>query len=88
MSCNDRLLARHQWSRRVTHTESHPFCETDQWGRATFEDHVVCHAEFVCLSCGAVKEEGDCGCDQARADKCPVRLEHLAKIEQARGVSA
>lgn len=89
MGCNNHLLARHNWSRRVTHTASRPFRETDQWGRAILEDHVVCHAEFVCLACGAVREEGDCVCEGARGNQCAVRLDFIAKSgERARGVNA
>jgi hypothetical protein len=79
VGCNHQFLARHTWSRRVTHTESHPVEGTDQWGRRTVENHAVCHAEYVCQSCGEVRDEGDCLCDQARADQCPVRLDYLAR---------
>jgi len=83
VGCNHHWLARHHWKRRVTHTETGQFRETDQWGRATFNDHVVCHAEYVCQSCGAVRDEGECGCDRTRGNECPVRLEHLRLVDHA-----
>ncbi len=85
MGCSKHFLGikweRHNWIRQVNHTASRSFRESDQWGRAILEDHVVCHAQYVCVDCGAVRDGEECGCDQARADQCPVRLAWLAKPE-------
>jgi hypothetical protein len=84
MSCIKHFLAfrweRHAWDRRVTHTENLVFNGTDQWGRAIPVDQVMCHTEYVCRACGAVRDGGDCGCEPARATACDVRLAWLAKV--------
>ena len=80
MDCTRHMLGvtwqHHDWDRRVTATENHVSDETDQWGRANESTYVTCHAEKVCRSCGAVRDDGECGCDKARADQCAVRLAH------------
>lgn len=85
MSCTKHFLTfqwtRHNWKREVTHTEALTFKETDQWGRRFPADYVVCHARHVCQDCGAVREEGACGCDPAKAEHCKVRLDLLADID-------
>lgn len=93
MSCTKHFLTfqwtRHNWRRHVTQTESMTFRETDQWGRRFPSDYVLCHAQYVCEDCGAVREEGECGCDPERAVNCKVRLDLLAKAsEQEQGVRA
>lgn len=91
MNCVSHVLGirmeHHAWHRRVTATESRAFPETSIWGRPITNDHVFCHAEFVCERCGAVRDDGDCGCDEERGSKCPIRLEYLAKV-QAQSSSA
>lgn len=67
----------HNWKREVTHTDTLTFNETDMWGRQYRADHVWCHARLVCQDCGAVKDDGDCGCDAEEGARCKVRLAHL-----------
>lgn len=86
MTCTRHFLTfhwtRHHWRREVTSTESLTFRETDQWGRRFPADYVMCRARHVCQDCGAVREEGDCGCDPAKASHCQVRLDLLAQADQ------
>jgi hypothetical protein len=65
---------RHDWVRRVSATATHEMGAADMWGRAITHEHVTCHAEYVCASCGTVKAGEECGCDLARAEQCAVRL--------------
>lgn len=86
MSCTKHFLSfewtRHQWERQVTGTSRLSFQETDQWGRRFPSDYVMCQAQYVCRDCGAIREEGDCGCDPARAEHCKVRLDLLDKTAE------
>jgi hypothetical protein len=81
MSCTKHVLnlewPHHHWKRQVTHTETLTFHETDMWGRRYNADHVLCRAQLVCQDCGAVKDDGDCGCDLEEGARCPARLAHL-----------
>jgi hypothetical protein len=82
MSCSKHLLGlnwkQHTWERRVTHSESFYEPLTDMWGRRIATGHVTCHAEFVCRDCGAVRDDGECTCDEAKGELCPVRVQWLA----------
>jgi hypothetical protein len=86
MGCTKRLLMftweRHDWQRRVTATERATYADTNMWGRPTDAPHVICHAEYVCRACGAVKDDGDCGCDAERGDQCPARLALLEERQK------
>ena len=81
MSCTIHVLnlewPHHHWKREVMHTRTLTFNETDMWGRRYRADHVLCHARLVCQDCGAVKDDGDCGCDAEEGERCRVRLAHL-----------
>lgn len=83
MSCVKHFLGfkweRHSWHRRVTATEREAFPDTSMWGRPITNEHVICHAEYVCEHCGAVRDDGDCGCDAERGAQCPVRLAYLER---------
>lgn len=86
MGCTKHFLMfkweRHDWQRRVTATERPIYTDTSMWGRPTATPHVICHAEYVCQRCGAVKDEGDCTCDAARGDQCQPRLALLSELRQ------
>jgi hypothetical protein len=86
MSCTRRFLFfrwdRHAWDRRVALTTDWSARGTDMWSRAIPVDQVLCHTQYVCRTCGAVRDGTECGCDKAVADKCAVRLALLA---EARG---
>jgi|SwirhirootsSR3_FD_contig_31_27591316_length_504_multi_3_in_0_out_0_1 hypothetical protein len=68
----------HAWERQVTNSELLEVGTTDQWGRRIAQDYVLCHTQYVCRNCGEVRDDGECGCNRERADKCPVRLASLA----------
>ena len=86
MGCTKRFLMfkweRHDWHRRVTATERATYADTSMWGRPTSTPHVMCHAEYVCRNCGAVKDDGDCGCDAERGDRCPARVSLLEELQK------
>lgn len=88
MSCTKHLLGfrweRHAWRRRVTDTRHVWFKTSDQWGRWTELEQVMCHAEYVCDACGAVRDDGDCGCELAEGERCAIRLAWLRQAEQNR----
>jgi hypothetical protein len=93
MSCSKHFLGfqwtRHAWQRRVTLSEPRMSRTTDQWGRVVPVEHVVCHAQYVCRTCGAVRDDGICGCDPAHAEHCAVRVAWLAEArEQPQGAHA
>ena len=67
----------HSWNRRVTHTEYRTARGTDMWGRTIPVDEVICHTQYVCQTCGAVKAEGECACDVEKGELCPPRLKLL-----------
>ena len=71
--------AHHSWLRRVTATETVPTREPTMWGGGTNTTYVRCHTEYVCRECGKTREEGNCMCDTAVADDCPVRLAWIAQ---------
>lgn len=81
MSCSKHFLdlewPHHNWKREVTHTKTLSFSETNMWGRPYDAGFVSCHAQLVCQDCGAVKDDGDCGCDPEEGARCPARLAHL-----------
>ena len=81
MSCTRHFMnlewPHHHWKREVTNTETLSFMETDMWGRPFGVEHVWCHARLVCQDCGAVKDDGDCGCEPEYAARCKARLAHL-----------
>jgi len=52
------------------------------WGRVVRVDHVLCHTEYVCLDCGAVRDVSSCGCEPERAEQCAVRLAWLAQVAE------
>ena len=87
MSCNRSFLnvrwEHHSWRRRVTATETVPIRETTMWGGVANTTYVRCHAEYVCRECGKTREEGNCLCDGAVADHCPVRLDWIAQKNSA-----
>ncbi|MEZ5320096.1 MAG: hypothetical protein R2752_22030 [Vicinamibacterales bacterium] len=89
MNCTRHFLAfhwnHHAWNRRVTHTTSHTVRGTDMWSRAIPVDEVICTTQYVCRICGAVRDAGQCGCDQAVADACAGRLALLDR-QDASGV--
>jgi len=91
MSCTKHFLTfhweRHNWQRAVNYTARRAFRETDQWGRAVEFDDVVCHAQYICSDCGAIKDGEECSCEPDRAETCPVRVALLAE-EQARASEA
>jgi hypothetical protein len=78
---------RHKWQRRVTATEREFHGDTNMWGRPIFNPHVICHAEYVCERCGAVRDDGDCICDAEKGDRCAVRVARLNELK-ARGAQA
>jgi hypothetical protein len=88
MGCKKRFLMfsweRHRWQRRVTATERGTHADTNMWGRPTDAPYVVCHAQYVCEDCGAVKDDGECGCDAERGDRCPARVALLAELSEKR----
>lgn len=81
MDCAKRVLGvtwpHHDWMRRVTATREQVDYVTDQWGRRCEDTYVSCHAEYVCIRCGAARDDGECGCDKARAERCGVRLAYV-----------
>ena len=81
MSCTKHFLnlewPHHNWKREVTHTEALSFNETDMWGRRYGADHVRCHARRVGQDGGAVKDDGDCGCEPEEGARCRARLAHI-----------
>ena len=70
----------HKWQRRVVATEREWCRDTNMWGRPIVNPHVVCHAEYVCEECGAVRDDGDCICDAEKGDRCPVRVARLEEL--------
>jgi hypothetical protein len=72
-------FGRHDWHRRVSHADERILREYDQWGRPYFDRHVICHTEYVCHECGAVRDDGECTCEHARGDRCPIRLAWLGQ---------
>lgn len=87
MGCTKRFLMfkweRHHWVRRVSGTFTETETQPDMWGRQVDTDYVLCHAQYVCTECGAVRDGEECGCDPERADQCPARLAHLNKVADA-----
>ena len=85
MGCTRRIgpftFGRHKWQRRVTATMREFHGDTSMWGRPVSNPHVICHAEYVCEDCGAVKDEGDCICDAQRGDQCPARVALLDELK-------
>ena len=83
MSCTTRFLGmpfgRHHWRREVTHAEIMTAQEPDMWGRPVYRDYVRCDKREVCEVCGAVRRDVSCMCDPARGNRCPIRVEYLAK---------
>lgn len=83
MNCSRHFLGHdfehHDWQRRVTHAVSLSEPVTDQWGRKYESSHALCHTEYVCRRCGAVRDEGECTCERERAESCPIRLDWLAQ---------
>lgn len=83
MSCVTRILGfqieRHDWQRKVTHTESWTARGTDMWSQAIPVAQVACHTQYVCTACGAVRDGEECGCDKSYGDHCPPRLALLAE---------
>ena len=79
MSCVKQFLGvqwdGHAWKRQVVHTEGRSFHQTDMWSRVVPFEGITCHAQYVCGTCGEVRDEGDCNCDRADGEKCAVRLE-------------
>lgn len=92
MSCMKHFLnfrwEHHSWLRRVTGTETVPSRETTMWGGGTNTTYVRCHAEHVCRECGETREEGNCLCDRAVADHCPVRLAWIAQSNSGASAGA
>ena len=84
MSCIKHFLGfrweRHTWDREVTHTEDWSARATDMWSRAVPVDEVICHIKYVCRACGAVRDGGECVCEEARGAVCPARLAYLAEL--------
>ena len=84
MSCFKHVLgiqfARHAWKRRVTLTEDRTDRGTDMWSRAVPAEHVICHIQYVCSACGAVRDGEECTCDKEHADRCAPRLAYLAAL--------
>ena len=84
MSCVHHVLGvrveRHAWVRQVTLTDYRISTGTDMWSRRVPVEEVVCHAQYVCRDCGAVRDEGACLCDVAQGETCAVRLAFLEKI--------
>lgn len=84
MSCTAHFLnlewPHHHWKREVVCTQTLTFNESDMWGRHVDGEHVLCHARLVCEECGAVKDDGDCGCDPEEGAQCKVRLNYLSSI--------
>jgi hypothetical protein len=85
MSCRKHFLMfhwdRHDWERRVVQAEDVAGHETDQWSRVVPHAYVNCHVQYVCRSCGTVRDGEDCDCDKERADSCPARLAYLAETK-------
>jgi hypothetical protein len=83
MSCTTRFvglpLGLHHWHKEVTHTEILTAREPDMWGRTVLRDYVRCDKRQVCDVCGGVRREVSCLCEPARADKCAIRIDYLAK---------
>ena len=83
MNCARHFLGfhweQHTWNRRVAGTKNWSARGTDMWSRAIPVDQVTCHTEYVCESCGTVRDGAECGCDKAIAEKCAVRLAMLAE---------
>jgi hypothetical protein len=81
MSCATRFfgipMGRHHWRREVVHTEIITAQEPDMWARTVYRDYVRCDTRKVCATCGAIKHERSCLCDQSRGDACTIRLELL-----------
>ena len=44
------------------------------WVDAVAGDYVRCHTQDVCEACGATRNDANCLCDTAHADRCPARL--------------
>ena len=86
MSCIKHFLGfqweRHVWDRRVTRAENRSLPRRDMWGRAIGLEQALCHTQYVCRACGAVRDEGECFCEQAEADACAVRLAWLAESRE------
>lgn len=84
MSCAKHFMGirweRHAWDRRVTLAEDRTSTKSDMWGRSIPVPQVLCHTQHVCRDCGAVRDGGDCFCEQAEADICAIRLAWLAKV--------
>ena len=72
----------HDWERRVTHAEDRVLPRTNMWGRPVGLEQALCHTQYVCRDCGATRDDGDCFCEQARADQCAIRLAWLASHRQ------
>jgi len=85
MSCTKHVLGfqlpRHAWQRRVTLTEDRTDRGTDMWSRAVPAEHVICHIQYVCGACGAVRDGEECSCDKEHADRCAPRLACLAALD-------
>lgn len=81
MSCAKRFLfirwEHHDWERRVSATEQHSSHHSDIWGGTVTSQHVTCHVEHVCRTCGKTRDGGECICDRDRADRCPARLAYV-----------
>ncbi|HKW03580.1 MAG TPA: hypothetical protein VJN96_27385 [Vicinamibacterales bacterium] len=84
MSCVKHFLGirweRHTWDRRVTLARDQSSPQTDMWGRSFLVPVALCHTEYVCRRCGAIKDDGDCFCEKAEADACAIRLAWLAEV--------
>ena len=78
MSCARHFLFfqwhHHDWGRRVSATAGHWSPHSDMWGRTITTEHVTCHEEYVCRSCGRTRDGEECSCGRAKADQCAVRL--------------
>jgi hypothetical protein len=68
-------IERHEWKRRVATAETRQQRVSDIWGRSFEAGHVVCHMEYVCARCGAIRDDRDCSCEPARAARCRIYLE-------------
>jgi hypothetical protein len=87
MSCTRHFLnlhwEHHPWRKRVTGSEILTSQETNMWARTVYRDYVRCDKEEVCDACGAVRHQVSCICDTERGERCPVRLEWIAKSQVA-----
>jgi hypothetical protein len=83
MGCRKHFLGltweKHDWDRRVALAENRTCTGTDMWSRKVPISEVICHTQHVCRTCGEVRDEGYCSCDQARGDACAIRLAWLAE---------